>query len=326
MSGYQKNYTMANDKIFSKYGKIVTMMDDLQTSGCFESTYSQPVFRIVVTGPNGSGKDSFINCLFGYPFLPPNCRTKRQMEIRFAHSIEDVSPKVEIEEEIKTFTSFSDCSKFIADLQNASNDSNQNIPIRIKLTSNMSGDFYVISTCEQDAGNPHDKTLLKEALSPSNNFIILVLDAKTLDDSQLQLRDKWFNLVRNFDPELERTMVVFTKCDMLPSNFNYSKFKIFLKDSNIIFSPKFGFVCVKANFPSHIEASDQVRIEREYFCNHKHFQFYCINDFFTFEVVAEKIIKWIYDTEEFKKNIVNAYNKLLDRSKLVNCRSLEAKF
>ena len=318
MSGYQKDYTMADDKLYSKYGKIVTMMDDLQTSGCFEATYSQPVFRIVVTGPNGSGKDSFINCLFGYPFLPPNCRSKRQMEIRFVHSIEDVSPMVEIEEVRKTFTRFPECSKFVADLQNATNDSNQNMSIRMNLTSNMSGDFYVISTCEQDAGNPHDKTLLREALAPASNFIILVLDAKTLDDSQLQIRDKWFNLIKNFDPELERTMVVFTKCDMLPSNFNYSKFKIFLKDTNEIFSPKFGFVCVKANFPSHIEASDQVRIEREYFCNHKQFQFYNTNDFFTFDVVAEKIIKWIYETKEFKTNLVNAYNKLLDRSKFVD--------
>jgi len=318
MSGYQKDYTMADDKIYSKYGKIVTMMDDLQTSGCFESTYSQPVFRLVVTGPNGSGKDSFINCLFGCPFLPPNCRSKRQMEIRFVHSIEDVSPMVEIEEVRKKFTRFAECSKFVADLQNATNDSNQNMSIRMNLTSNMSGDFYVISTCEQDAGNPHDKTLLREALAPSSNFIILVLDAKTLDDSQLQIRDKWFNLIKNYDPELERTMVVFTKCDILPSNFNYNKFKIFLKDTNEIFSPKYGFVCVKANFAAHIEASDQTRIEREYFCNHKQFQFYNTNDFFTFDVVAEKIIKWIYETKEFKKNLENAYNKLLDRSKFVD--------
>ena len=318
MSGYQKDYTMADDKIYSKFGKIVTMMDDLQTSGCFETTYSQPVYRIVVTGPNGSGKDSFINCLFGYPFLPPNCRSKRQMEIRFVHAIEDVSPMVEVEEVRKKFTRFSECSKFVADLQNATNDSNQNMSIRMNLTSNMSGDFYVISTCEQDAGNPHDKSLLREALAPSSNFIILVLDAKTLDDSQLQIRDKWFNLIKNYDPELERTMVVFTKCDILPNNFNFSKFKIFLKDTNEVFSPKYGFACVKANFASHIEASDQVRIEREYFCNHKHFQFYNTNDFFTFDVVAEKIIKWIYETKEFKKNLVNAYNKLLDRSKFVD--------
>ena len=318
MSGYQKDYTMADDKIYSKFGKIVTMMDDLQTSGCFETTYSQPVYRIVVTGPNGSGKDSFINCLFGYPFLPPNCRSKRQMEIRFVHAIEDVSPMVEVEEVRKKFTRFAECSKFVADLQNATNDSNQNMSIRMNLTSNMSGDFYVISTCEQDAGNPHDKTLLREALAPSSNFIILVLDAKTLDDSQLQIRDKWFNLIKNYDPELERTMVVFTKCDILPSNFNYNKFKIFLKDTNEIFSPKYGFVCVKANFAAHIEASDQTRIEREYFCNHKQFQFYNTNDFFTFDVVAEKIIKWIYETKEFKKNLENAYNKLLDRSKFVD--------
>ena len=130
-------------------------------------------------------------------------------------------------------------------------------------------------------------------------------------------------MIKNFDPELERTMVVFTKCDMLPSNFNYDNFKIFLKDTNEIFSPKFGFVCVKANFPSYIQASDQTRIEREYFFNHNQFQIYNINDFFTLDVVAEKIIKWIYDTEEFKKNIVNIYNKLMDRSKFVNSELLK---
>ncbi len=98
MCAYRKDYSMADDKIFSKYGKIVTMMDDLQSAGCFDTTYSQPVFRLVVTGPNGSGKDSFINTILGFPFLPPGCKTKRQMEIRILHSTEDVSPMVQIED------------------------------------------------------------------------------------------------------------------------------------------------------------------------------------------------------------------------------------
>ena len=71
MSGYKKDYTMADDKIYNKYGKIVEMMDDLQSAGCFDTTYSQPVYRLVVTGPNGCGKDSFINAILGFPFLPP---------------------------------------------------------------------------------------------------------------------------------------------------------------------------------------------------------------------------------------------------------------
>ena len=136
MSSYKRDYTMSDDKIYSKYGKIVSMLDDLQSAGCFEPQFSQPVYRIVVCGPQGSGKDSFINCLLGYPFLPPNCPTKRQMEIRLVHSIEDVSPMVHIDELNKNFVNFRDCSKALADIQLKSNNSNE--ILRMSLTSNTS--------------------------------------------------------------------------------------------------------------------------------------------------------------------------------------------
>ena len=317
MSGYKKDYTMADDKIYNKYGKIVTMMDDLQSAGCFDPTYSQPVFRLVVTGPNGSGKDSFINSLLGYPFLPPNCKTKRQMEIRILHTNEDVSPMVQIEELKKNYTRHSECSKNIADLQMATNDSNQNRCIRINFTSNSSADLYIISTCEDDPSNPYAKTLIREALAPSDNFIILVMEAMTLNDDRIKVRDHWFNLIKTYDPELSRTIVVFTKCDLLPNNFNYAKIKTFLRPSNEIFNPKYGFVCVKTNFQSHLEPSDQSRMEREYFCNHKVFQMMNINDYFTMETVGEKITNWIWDTKEFKNNLRFAYSKLEDRLKFL---------
>ena len=227
MSMYRKDYTMADDKIYSKYGKIVTMMDDLQSSGCFDTTYSQPVYRIVVTGPNFAGKDSFINSIIGYPFLPPNCRTKRQMEIRILHTTEDVSPMVQIEELKKSFTHHSECSRNIADLQKAANDSNFNQAIRMNFTTNMSADLYIISTCEDDPSNPYSNSLIKEALAPSSNFIVLVLEAKTFGDDQAQLRDHWFNLVKTYDSDLSRTIVVITKSDLLPNNFDFNKKKIF---------------------------------------------------------------------------------------------------
>ena len=175
MSGYKKDYTMSDDKVYTKFGKIVSMLDDLQTTGCFEPGYTQPVYRLVFTGPNGAGKDSLINCLFGYTFLPANCKSKRQMEIRFMHSLEDVSPMIEIDELNKKFTHFPDCSKKIAELQNGTNDSNQGMSIRMTLTSNSSADIYVISTCEQDTGNTSANSLLREALAPSSNFISSLL-------------------------------------------------------------------------------------------------------------------------------------------------------
>ena len=318
MSAYKKDYTMSNDKIFNKYGKIVEMMDDLQSAGCFDTTYSQPVYRLVVTGPNGSGKDSFINSILGFPFLPPNCKSKRQMEIRILHSLEDVSPMVQIEELKKSFTNVMDCSRNIADLQKATTDSNQNTSIRMNFTTNTSADLYIISTCEQDPNNDTARSLLKEALSPSSNFIILVMEAMTLNDNFVHIRDEWFNLIKNYDPSLERTMVVLTKNDLLPNNFNYNKIKQFLRESNEIFSPKYGFVCVKTNFPSHLEPSDQNRLEREYFSNHKTFQFYSINDYFTVDIAGEKITKWIYQTNEFKKNLIFAYSRLQERMKFVD--------
>ena len=318
MSGYKKDYTMSDDKVYTKFGKIVSMLDDLQTTGCFEPGYTQPVYRLVFTGPNGAGKDSLINCLFGYTFLPANCKSKRQMEIRFMHSLEDVSPMIEIDELNKKFTHFPDCSKKIAELQNGTNDSNQGMSIRMTLTSNSSADIYVISTCEQDTGNTSANSLLREALAPSSNFIILVMEAIYLNDDFNQKREHWFNLIRNYDPELERTMVVFTKCDTLPSNFNFNKIKQFLRESNDIFSPKYGFVCVKTNYMPHMEPADQVRMEREYFCNHKTFGYLSINDYFTLDTVGEKITKWIYETNDFKKTMVYAYSKMQDRMKFVD--------
>ena len=317
MLGYKRDYTMSNDKIYTKYGKIVQMMDDLQSAGCFESTYSQPVFRIVVTGPNGSGKDSVINSLLGFPFLPSNCKSKRQMEIRILHSMEDVSPMVQIEELKKSFTNNTDCSRNIADLQNATNDSNQNTSIRMNFTTNSSADLYIISTCQQDPSNPYASSLLKEALSPSSNFIILVMEAMTLNDNFVRVRDEWFDLVKRYDPNLTRTMVVLTKCDILPNNFNYNKIKEFLIESNEIFSPKYGFVCVKTNFPSHLEPPEQLRIEREYFCNHKVFQYLSINDNFTIDTVGEKVTKWIMETNELKKTLTFAYSRLKERLNFV---------
>ena len=317
MASYKKDYSMSDDKIYSKFGKIVTMLDDLQTTGCFDPSFTPPVYRIVVTGPNFSGKDSFINCLLGAPFLPPNCRSKRQMDIRITHSIDDVSPMVHVEEMGKKYTQFSDCSRAIADLQKTATDSNLNTPIRMNFITNTSADLYIISTAEQEPSNLYAPGMLRDALSPSSNFIILVLEAMTVNDDRKHIRDQWFDTIKSFDPNLSRTLVVFTKCDIIPNNFNYNKIKQYLRESNEIFSPQYGFVCVKANFASHIEPSDQVRLEREYFCNHKVFQFLPINDYFTFDTVGEKITKWIYETNDFKKTLIDAYAKLQDRLKFV---------
>ena len=308
---------MADDKIYSKYGKIVTMMDDLQSAGCFDTTYSQPVFRLVVTGPNGSGKDSFINSILGFPFLPPGCKTKRQMEIRILHSTEDVSPMVQIEDLKKSFTHHNECAKNIADLQRASNDTNQDRAMRLNFTTNTSADLYIISTCEDDPSNPHAKNLIRQAIGPSSNFIILVMEAMTFSDENIHKRDQWFNLIKNYDPDLSRTMVVITKPDLLPNNFNFNRLKNFLRPSNEIFNPKYGFICVKTNQQAHIEPSDQSRLEREYFCNHKVFQFLPVNDYFTIETVGEKITKWIWETKEFRKNLIYAYSKLQERLKFI---------
>ena len=319
MSGYKKDYTMSDDKVYNKFGKIVSMLDDLQETGCFEPGYTQPVYRLVVTGPNGAGKDSFINCLFGYTFLPANCKSKRQMEIRFMHSLEDVSPMVQIDEvPNKKFTHFPDCSRKIAEIQNGTTDSNEGTAIRMTLTSNTSADLYVISTCQQDTGNQSANILLREALAPSSNFIILVMEAIYLNDDFKQKRDHWFSLIRNYDPLLSRTMVVFTKCDVLPNTFNYNKIKAFLRETNDVFNPKYGFVCVKTNFMAHIEPSDQARMEREYFCNHKIFGYLNINDYFTLDTAGEKITKWIYETNDFKKTMSYAYNQMQERMKFVD--------
>ena len=99
------------------------------------------------------------------------------MEIRVTHSLDDVSSMVQTEGVNKKFTHFPDCSRNIADIQNGTNDSNEGTVIRMTLTSNTSADMYVISTCEQETGNQSANSLLREALAPSANFIVLVMEA-----------------------------------------------------------------------------------------------------------------------------------------------------
>ena len=114
------------------------------------------------------------------------------------HSTEDVSPMVQIEELKKSFTHYSECARNISDLQKAANDSNYNMAIKMTFTTNTSADLYIISTCEDDPRNPYSKSLLREALAPSNNFIILVMEAITMSDERRQLRDQWFDLIKHY--------------------------------------------------------------------------------------------------------------------------------
>ena len=309
----QQDYQYSCDKIYTKYGKITTMVDDLRSCGCFESSFSTPVHGIVVTGENNSGKTSVINYLTGYNFLPFGTRTLRTLEIRFQHTADNVSPSIKIEGESKNFTNMDEAKKYIANLLNDTNDSNIYEPIRLTLTTNSSEDMLIIDCQFEDNNNNSTLESKKRYLSDSSNLILLVLSAKIFMEENISIRDKWFNLIRNYDRNLERTIGVITKTDELPKNFNYNIIKSLLKENNEFLNLKYGFICVKGNFPSHYSASDITRLEREYFCNHKTFQFLSINDNFTFETLGEKISKFFYDSYQFKKDMKYMYNQMKEQ-------------
>ena len=311
------DYQYSCDKIYAKYGKIVTMIDDLRSCGCFDSSFSPPVHRMVVIGENNSGKTSVINYLTGYNFLPFGTHTNRTLEIRFQHTSENISPMIKIEGESKNFTNMDEAKKYIQNLQNDANDDNLYEPIRLTLTTNSSDDMLIIDTQVIDNSKANTIGIMKRYVQDSSNLILLVLNANLFQEQNSSIRENWFKIIKENDRNLERTICVITKTDELPKNFNFNIIKNLLKENNDILNLKYGFICVKSNFASHYSINDISRLEREYFCNHKVFQFLSINDNFTFETLGEKITKYFYDTYQFKKDIIYMYNQMKER--LAHC-------
>ena len=318
MIGKKTNdYQYSCDKIYAKYGKIVTMIDDLRSCGCFDSSFSPPVHGIVVIGENNSGKTSVINYLTGYNFLPFGTHSNRTLEIRFQHTSDNISPMIKIEGESKNFTNMDEVKKYISNLQNDINDDNLYEPIKLNLITNSSDDMLIIDTQVIDNNKPNTINIMKRYISDSSNLILLVLNANLFQEQNNSIRDNWFNIIKDYDKNLERTICIITKTDELPKNFNFNLIKNVLKENNEILNLKYGFICVKSNFASHYSSNDISRLEREYFCNHKVFQFLSINDNFTFETLGEKITKYFYDTYQFKKDMIYMYNQM--KSRLAYC-------
>ena len=307
----------ACDEIYTKYGKIVTMIDELRSLGCFDSSFAMPVQRIAFIGDSKSGKTSLIDTLLGYDVLPRDTKNMRNLEIRINHSTELQSPTFEIEESSnvsKRFTSSFEAKNFLKEIQQKATIAELSDKVKMTLSTSQSAEMTLIDTVEIDERNSLTMDVVKRTIEDSDVLIVLVMNANLLQDENKQIKDKWFKLIKEVDYELGRTICVFTHCDRLPSNFNYgSKMKPYLKESNDELNLKYGFICCKPNFSSAMSASDVSHFEKEYFNSHKVFQFMSLNDYFTVDTLGERITKFICDSYQFKKNMVYMYQQLKDR-------------
>ena len=278
-----------------------------------------PVQRILVVGESKSGKTALIDSLLGYNLLPINTPTKRIVDIKVVHSLEVQSPSIEFGEgnDAKSFTNVSEAKKYLAQLQNETTEQDMGSRIRMTITSNQSPDMMIIDTTPVDDQNPQSIEAVKRMMSDSSCIILLVMNAKVLNDKASTVKNKWFEIVKKADYDLSRTICVFTQCDSLPGSYNYNAMKYFLRDKNDQLNLKMGFVCCRCNLSqSNYSPADVSHLEHEYFSTHKVFQFISTNDFFTLDTLAEKITKYISETFQFKKNMIHLYQQLNERKKI----------
>lgn len=278
-----------------------------------------PVQRILVVGESKSGKTALIDSLLGYNLLPINTPNKRTVDIKVVHSLEVSSPSIEFGDgqDAKSFTNVSEAKKYLAQLQNETPAQEVGGRIRMTVTSNQSPDMMIIDTIPADDQNPQSIETVKRLMSDSTCLILLVINAKVLNDKANVVKNKWFELVKKADYDLSRTICVFTQCDSLPGSYNYNAMKYFLRDKNEQLNLKLGFVCCRCNLSqSNYSPADVSHLEHEYFSTHKVFQFISTNDFFTLDTVAEKITKYISETFQFKKNMIQLYQQLIERKKI----------
>ena len=172
--------------------------------------------------------------------------------------------------------------------------------------------MIVCDCISPDPAKPDTMDVVKRNIQNSANLILLCMNAIHLKEENAHIKDKWFNLIKEVDPELSRTILVFTNVDNLPNNYNYNAIKGFLKEKIDVFGLQLGAVCVKANSSYSTINPALNHIERDYFNNHKVFQF-LPNEYFTTDALAEKINKYITETYDFKKIIIEMNQKLKDR-------------
>ena len=275
-----------------------------------------PCQRIVVIGEEKSGKTCLVDTMLGYDILPREIKTTRPIELKLVHVPENTSPTVEIEEgpegEPKKYSDFKKAKKWIGDLLMRASDTDCGNRINISINTNSSADMIVCDCISPDPNKPDTMDVVRRNITNTSNIIILCMNPIHLKEENAQIKDKWFGLIREVDPGLSRTILVFTNVDTLPSNFNYNPLKQYLKEKSDVLPLELGAVCVKANTSYSSMNPALNHYERDYFNSHKVFQF-MPNEYFTCDALAEKINKYITETYDFKKVIIEMNQKLKER-------------
>ena len=285
-----------NDKMYS----LMSSKDILSVGSILQSIFQEgrdsiEIPKIVTVGSQSSGKSSLLNGILSFDLLPTGknmvTRTPLHLELipkENSENIAEFGKYIGGSWEVSDSLSFSlpnptesEQKKILSTIEKITidivgNNSNiSDIPIHLKIYSKNIPNLTLIDlpgltmvACT-DRGQPKDikekiKALIGKYIKSESTIILAVMPARTDIEADIAL-----DLIKNYDPNGERTVGVLTKVDLMNDNtdvIDYLKGNV-SKDLQL----SYGYYAVRnrtTNETKTMSVIDGFKIEKEYFKKH----------------------------------------------------------
>lgn len=296
-------------------------------------------------GPPSSGKSSIIESLIGIDFLPKgeDLVTRRPIEIKLVHQTNANKPYAEFQyedgldgEKFEDFIQVKYKLEEIIQKKAGSKDAKavSKEAIKIVIYSSTNPDMTFIDLPGVDDSIKGSKDLAFNYVKDESALVLLVTN---VNNSEYFIKN--FNnisnnplikLLKEVDKDLNRTIGVFTKIDLLPTSSKSQNEETFVllkkllttavKEGTEPIDLKHGFFVVKSRGANddHITVQDCLLKEREYFSMHQVLRYWSIPDKVSIESIVDKVKKMILNMSQVRKNLVTMNQSL--KAKIQECQ------
>jgi dynamin 1-like protein len=261
--------------------------------GNIDSSIKIEIPRLVVVGTQSSGKSSLLNGLLSMDLLPTGKEivTRAPLNLQLNQINSDEMSKVEfgnyyqgmwrIEKSIKITTpnpTQGEINKVRQEIINITNKiagkekSVTSDPINLQIYSPFIPNLSLVDlpgltmvACT-DKGQPKDikeqiRNLVSSYIESKNTIILAVMQAR----SDLET-DVGLDLIKEYDPEGDRTLGILTKVDLMNTDTDISDYLLNKVSKDLLF--KYGYFAVKNKSKEHLTIQEALQEETEFFSNH----------------------------------------------------------
>jgi len=204
-------YNLFPQGVYAAYGKLQEYARDLNTS------IAAP--EIVFIGRQGDGKTALIDAVVGERINPAG-DTKRPLHLTLVNNAECTTPRITVKRDSTIPEYDHDTPATLQSIASEIDDRNRDftdVPIYVLYESASVMNVTLIDTPGIDDKNPKAEALVQTYLQDADRQIVAVESAKDFSECKL------LELVKKADPELSRSIFVFSKFNLYLRTFAESR-------------------------------------------------------------------------------------------------------